>query len=64
MKCESCRYWHDKRGYREPEGELEGECRRYPPVVMPCTGVVPWESVAVESNADYWCGEYEVRNDD
>lgn len=65
-RCETCRYWnHDG---REPQhGDTQGDCRRYPPVIVPTfdidtTGEVSsaWCYHPVTDNGD-WCGEWQAK---
>lgn len=75
--CATCRFWQREEGRRGPTDNLEGMCRRYPPVILDALirervsrykTHSALESVEAAYSAEFprtyefsWCGEHQPK---
>lgn len=76
--CGNCKFWWGKEDpnrymehldgeyWRSRAGDVNGECRRYPPTLVPEHRMLGAEEFLEtrhpECSALHWCGEYQQRN--
>lgn len=73
--CESCYFFLQKKNPMQLGGEVQGDCRRYPPTVhaimmKPPSGITQPGQMALQFVASWptvkgeqWCGEYQIKMD-